>query len=219
MLDDLLDWGWIGRHLDDIAFRIWQHFSLSAIALVLGFLISFGLALLIYRRRRLYGPIAGVAGILYTIPSLALFAVLVPITGLSIWTAEIALVGYTLLIYLRTMMTGLDGVPTEVREAASGMGFTAWQRLWRIELPLALPSIVTGARVAAVTTVGLVTVAGLVGQGGLGRLIVDDGLRRYFPTPLYVGSVLSIALALLIDLLLLGVLRGLTPWSRRAGAR
>jgi osmoprotectant transport system permease protein len=215
---DLIRWDWIARNLDDIGFRLWQHLVLAGIALVVGFLISFGLALIIHRERRLYGPIAGIAGTLYTIPSLALFAVLVPITGLSILTAEVALVSYTILIYLRNIMAGLDGVPREVREAALGMGHSPWQQLWRVELPLALPSIVVGARVAAVTTIGLVTVAGIVGQGGLGRLIIDDGLRRNFPTPLYVGAVLSVAVALGADLLLLSIQRRLTPWTARGPA-
>lgn len=215
MNDELIRWDWIVRNLDDIAFRLWQHFSLAGIALVVGFLISFTLALIIHRQRRLYGPFAGIAGTLYTIPSLALFAVLVPVTGLSILTAEIALVSYTLLIYLRNIMAGLDGVPSDVREAAVGMGYSRWQSLWRVELPLALPSIVAGARIAAVTTIGLVTVAGIVGQGGLGRLIIDDGLRRFFPTPLYVGALLSVAMALLADVLLLLVQRRLTPWAQR----
>jgi osmoprotectant transport system permease protein len=218
MTGDLIRWDWIVRNLDDIGFRLWQHLVLAGIALVVGFAISFVLALIIHRQRRLYGPIAGVAGTLYTIPSLALFAVLVPVTGLSILTAEIALVSYTLLIYLRNFMAGLDGVPAEVREAAVGMGYSRWQSLWRVELPLALPSIVAGARIAAVTTIGLVTVAGIVGQGGLGRLIIDDGLRRNFPTPLYVGALLSVALALAADVLLLLFQRRLTPWTHRAAA-
>lgn len=214
--EPLIRWDWILRNLDDIAFRLGQHLYLAGIALVVGFAISFGLALLIYRDRRFYSPIAGIAGTLYTIPSLALFAVLVPITGLSILTAEIALVGYTLLIFIRNIVAGLDGVPQEVRDAADGMGYTAWQRLWRIDLPLALPSIVAGARIATVTTIGLVTVAGIVGQGGLGRLIIDDGLRRDFPTPLYVGALLAVVTALLGDVLLLAAQRALSPWTRTA---
>lgn len=215
MRGELIRWDWIIRNLDDIAFRVWQHILLALIALVVGFVIAFVLALIVYRDRRLYGPLAAVSGTLYTIPSLALFALLVPVTGLSILTAEIALVSYTLLIYLRNIVAGLDGVPREVREAAVGMGYSPRQRLWQIELPLAIPSIVSGARIAAVTTIGLVTVAGIVGQGGLGRLIIDDGLRRFFATPLYVGALLSVALALIADLILIGVERVLTPWSRR----
>jgi osmoprotectant transport system permease protein len=215
--EPLIRWDWIVRNLDDIGFRLGQHLYLAGIALAVGFAISFALALLIYRDRRLYPPIAGVAGTLYTIPSLALFAVLVPITGLSILTAEIALVGYTLLIFVRNIVAGLDGVPQDVRDAADGMGYTAWQRLWRIDLPLALPSIVAGARIATVTTIGLVTVAGIVGQGGLGRLIIDDGLRRDFPTPLYVGALLAVVTALLADVLLLTAQRALSPWTRIGG--
>ncbi|MBA2557501.1 MAG: ABC transporter permease [Chloroflexi bacterium] len=206
-------WDWIARNLDLIGDRLAQHLVLTGIALGVGFIISLVLSLAIYRWRRLYPPITGLAGTLYTIPSLALFALLVPFTGLSLLTAEIALVSYTLLIFIRNIVAGLDGVPAEIREAADGMGYTSWQRLWQVEMPLALPVIVAGARVATVTTIGLVTVAAFVGQGGLGQLILD-GLRRFFATPLYTGALLSLALALLADLALLGIQRALTPWSR-----
>jgi osmoprotectant transport system permease protein len=215
--EPFIRWDWIWRNLDEIGFRLGQHLLLAGIALVVGFAIAFALTLVIHRQRRLYGPIAGIAGTLYTIPSLALFAILVPITGLSILTAEIALVSYTLLIFIRNNVAGLDGVPQDARDAADGMGYTPSQRLWRIELPLAVPSIVTGIRIATVTTIGLVTVAGIVGQGGLGRLIIDDGLRRDFSTPLYVGALLSVVTALVADGLLVLVQRRLTPWSVARG--
>jgi osmoprotectant transport system permease protein len=211
--DPFIRWDWIARNLDLIGDRLAQHLVLTGIALGVGFIISLVLSLAIYRWRRLYPPITGLAGTLYTIPSLALFALLVPFTGLSLLTAEIALVSYTLLIFIRNIVAGLDGVPAEIREAADGMGYTSWQRLWQVEMPLALPVIVAGARVATVTTIGLVTVAAFVGQGGLGQLILD-GLRRFFATPLYTGALLSLALALLADLALLGIQRALTPWSR-----
>jgi osmoprotectant transport system permease protein len=155
-----------------------------------------------------------VTGILYTIPSLALFALLVPYFGLSFLTAEIGLVSYTLLILIRNIVAGIDGVPAPVREAATGMGYTRWRLFWSIELPLALPVIVAGLRIATVTVVGLVTVTALIGQGGLGFFILD-GLRRFFNTPLIVGAVLSVALAVALDLILLGAERALTPWRRR----
>jgi osmoprotectant transport system permease protein len=170
-------------------------------------------ALVIHRDRRFYGPLAGFSGVVYTIPSLALLAFLVPFTGLSVLTAEIALVGYTLLILLRNIVAGLDGVPADVRESARGMGLSEWQCLWRIELPLALPAIVAGVRVATVTTIGLVTVAAIVGQGGLGQLILG-GLRTFFATPVYVGALASVALAFGADVLLLRVQRALTPATR-----
>ena len=145
-----------------------------------GFAISFGLSLLVVRWRRAYGPVTAVGGILYTIPSLALFAALVPITGLTVVSAEIALVSYTILILVRNIITGIDGVPVDAREAADGMGFTRAGRLFRVDLPLASPVIVAGLRIATVTTIGLVTVSALIGQGGLGRLI-NEGLRTSFP--------------------------------------
>jgi osmoprotectant transport system permease protein len=214
---ELIRWDWIVRNLDDIGERVGQHILLAGIALVVGFAISFSLALLASRERRLIAPITAVTGILYTIPSLAAFAFLVPITRFSLLTAEIPLIAYTLLIFFRNTIAGLDSVPADIREAAEAMGYGRMARLWRVELPLALPVIIAGARIAAVTTIGLVTVAGIVGQGGLGRLIVDDGLRRDFPTALYVGAFLSVALAVIADLALLGVQRLLTPWSRAAG--
>jgi len=215
--EPLIEWEWVARNTDQILDRLIQHIGLTLIAVVAGFLISFALALLIYRRRRLYGPLTGAAATLYTIPSIALFAALAPITGFSILTAEIALVSYTLLILLRNIVSGLDSVPAEVREAATAMGYSSWQRLWRVELPLALPLIVAGVRVATVTTVGLVTVAAIIGQGGLGQLILS-GLRSFFTTPTYVGAILSLSLALAFDVVLLGLQRRLTPWAAQKTA-
>ena len=160
-----------------------------------------------------YAPITAVAGLLYVIPSLALFAILVPITGLSPLTAEIALVSYTILILVRNTVTGIDGVPIEAKEAADGMGFTGRGRLWRVEIPLAMPLIVAGLRIAAVTTIGLVTVSALIGQGGLGRLI-NEGLETTFPTKTITGAVLSVGLAVVADVGFVLLLRRLTPWTR-----
>ena len=157
---------------------------------------------------------------LYSIPSLALFAILVPFTGIqNPLTAEIALVSYTILILLRNILAGLDGVPAEVIEAANGMGYRPWQRLWRVELPVALPVIVAGLRIATVTVIGLVTVTALIGLGGLGTLIVDLGYRRFFLTATIVGSVGAILLAILADRGFVMLQAALTPWARRrAGA-
>ena len=215
--EPLVDWKWVFEHLDDLWAATYQHLQLTIIAVLVGLVISAVVSLLIYRDRRFYGPLVGVAGFLYTIPSLALFALLVPITGLSILTAEIALVSYTLLILIRNIMAGLDGVPREMREAADGMGYTTWQRLARIEFPLALPVIVAGLRIATVTIIGLVTVAGLIGQGGLGALMIR-GFSRNFPTQIYLGAFLTVVLALLADAALLLLQRALTPWNR-SGAR
>lgn len=214
----LVDWSWIGGHTDDIVSRLLHHVIFTLIAVGLGFVISLALSLLVVRWRWLYGVVASIAGILYTIPSLALFAVLVTITGPTVITAEIALVGYTLLILIRNIVAGLDGVPRDVREAAVGMGFSPRQVLFKVDFPLALPVIVAGLRVATVTTIGLVTVSALIGMDNLGTFITD-GLSRFFMTPVLLGAVLSIALAVLADVLLLGVQRLIAPWSRRpAGA-
>src|SRR5207249_4871301 len=146
------------------------------------------------RRASLENPITWVAGLLYTIPSLALFALLIPWTGLSRTTAEIGLVSYTLLILVRNIVAGLRGVAPEIREAAVAMGYTPTLLLWRVELPLAAPVIIAGVRVATVTTIGLTTVTALIGQGGLGAFILE-GIQRAFSTPLLLGATLSVALA------------------------
>jgi osmoprotectant transport system permease protein len=210
--DPLIDWGWIFGHLDVIAQRLVEHVWLTTLAVTVGFIISFALAIWIARDRRLYTPVAATAGLIYTIPSLALFAALIPITGISTLTVEIALVGYTLLILVRNIVAGLDGVAPEIREAAQGMGFTAWQRLWRVEVPLATPVIVAGLRIATVSTIGLMTVAAIIGQGGLGVLILE-GLNSFFATKVYLGAALSVALALAADLMFLLIQGRITPWS------
>jgi osmoprotectant transport system permease protein len=205
---------WIVDNFDVIARRIGEHLLVTVIAVAVGFAISFALALLIRRYPRLSGPIIGLAGTLYAIPSLALFALLIPITGLSLLTAEIALVSYTLLILVRNIVTGLEGVSPDVIEAATAMGYTRAQRLWRVELPIALPIIVAGLRIATVTTIGLVTVATLIGMGGLGYLIVNIGIQRFFPTATLTGVVTVVALSVIVDLTLLWVQGRLTPWAR-----
>jgi osmoprotectant transport system permease protein len=199
------DWGWALDHLDDVWARLVNHLLLTAIAVGIGFVISFAAALFIRRYSWSYGPVTSFTGILYTIPSVALFAFLVPFFNFSVLTAEIALVSYTLLILIRNIVTGLAGVPPDVKEAAVGMGFSPAQVLWRVELPLALPVIVAGVRIATVTTI--------VGLSNLGQFILD-GINRLFSTPLVLGAVLSILLAVAADALLLGVQRLITPWSR-----
>jgi osmoprotectant transport system permease protein len=213
--EPLILWDWTFNHIPEIWQRVQEHLILTGIAVSLGFAIAFALSLAIRQAPVLYSPITWVAGVLYTIPSLALFALLIPFTGLTITTAEIGLVSYTLLILVRNIVGGLRSVPPDVREAAVGMGYSRWQLLWRIELPLATPVIIAGVRVAVVTTVGLVTVTGLIGQGGLGSLIVQ-GIQEFFATPLVIGATLSIALAVLLDGMLVLLQRQLTPWSRRS---
>lgn len=207
---------WVGSHLDDIWDAVLEHLVLTAIAIGVGLALAVVLSVLALRWRRLYAPILGVTAVMYTIPSLALFALLVPFTGLTRTTAEVALVSYTLLILVRNIVTGIDGVPAAVREAAVGMGYDRRRLFLRIELPLALPVVIAGLRIATVTVVGLVTVTALIGLGGLGSLILS-GLRRgiVFPTPVVVGTVGSALLAAVLDVALLGMGRFLTPWRRR----
>jgi osmoprotectant transport system permease protein len=205
---------WVLDHLDTLAQRIGEHMLVTVIAVVAGFVISFALALAVRRYPRLYGPILAVSGILYAIPSIALFVLFIPITGLSLLTAEIALVSYTLVILVRTIVTGLRGVPAEVIEAARGMGYTDQQRLWRVELPIALPIIVAGVRIATVTTIGLVTIATLIGMGGLGYLIVNIGVQQRFPTATITGVATVVLLSTIAGLGLLAVQRRLTPWAK-----
>lgn len=209
---------WIINNLGVIWERLVQHVAMTATAVVIGFAISFAAALLIRNHRRATAAVIGFTGILYAIPSLALFAFLIPFTGISFVTAEIALTSYTLLILIRNILLGLDSVPPEVVEAAIGMGYTRRQLLWRVELPIAVPLIVAGVRIATVTTVGLVTVTALIGQGGLGFLIVVTGLNGFFPTAIWVGALLSVALAVAADLGLLAIQKLLTPWARARSA-
>ena len=213
--EPLIRWDWIAGHLDELAFRLGQHVELTAIAVGVGLVIAFGLSLLILRTPRLEAPVTWVTGTLYTIPSLALFALLVPITGLSVLTAEIGLVSYTLLILIRNIISGIRGVPADVREAAVGMGYAPRQLLWRIEVPLALAVIIAGIRLATISTIGLVTVTALIGQGGFGFLILI-GIQRFFSTELIAGAVLSVALAIAADALLVLLQRRLTPWAQAA---
>lgn len=211
--EPLMRWDWVGDHVDEIRTLTVEHLELTAVAVSVGFVISMVLSLTAVRWRRTYGPMAAVTGLLYSIPSLALFAALVPITGLGFRTAEIGLVTYTLLILLRNIVAGIDGVPDSIKEAADGMGMTPWRRFVSVELRLATPAIVAGLRIATVTTVGLVTVTALVGNGGYGDFI-NDGLQRSFPTPIILGCSLSIAMAIALDVVFVVVERAITPWQR-----
>lgn len=209
------DTDWIGRNLDLIGEKLLEHLQLTALSVLFGLAIAVPLAVLAVRFRVLYTPLLAITGVLFTIPSLALFVLLLVVlgTGLTVTTAVIGLTLYSLLILFRNTVVGLDSVPAEVTEAADAMGYTRRQRLLRVEFPVALPVIVTGIRIATVTTIGLVTVTALIGQGGLGRLFLD-GFRRRNTTELVIGFALSIILAVAADLVLLAVQRGLTPWAR-----
>lgn len=216
-----IDVAWIMDHLDDVVEKLEQHLQLLFIPLVAGFAISLVLAILALRRPGTVGPVTVVTGLLYTIPSLAAFAVLRPIFGLSLWTAVIPLATYTLLILYRNIVAGFRSVPPEIHEAALGMGYTPRARLLRVELPLATPLIMAGVRLASVTLIGLVTVASVIGAdkfGGFGQFITE-GLQTNFTTKIYLGAVLSVVLAFVVDGLLVWVERRLTPWVRIKAAR
>ena len=192
---------------------------LAAIAVAIGFGLSLGMSIVALRRPRLRASIVTTSGVIYTIPSLALIVALVPVTGLSLVTAEIPLTLYTLLIFMRNILAGLDAVPEDVLDAADAMGYARGDRLRRVELPLALPLVIGGVRLASVSTIGLVTVTGILGDrfGGPGFFIFE-GYRRSFPTEILMGAIPSIALAIAVDLILIAVQRRLTPWAQ-GGAR
>lgn len=214
-----MDPAWLGRNLDELALRTLDHILMTVLAVGIGSIISFGLVLLIRRRRGLHGPIIGVSGTLYAIPSLALFAILIPFTGpQSLLAAEIALVSYTILILVRNFLAGFDGVGSDILEAATGMGLSRSQRLWRVELPIALPVIVAGMRIATVTVIGLVTVTALIGLGGLGYVIIELGYRRFNLTATLAGTVGAVLLAVLADRAFVLLQRALTPWAARRSA-
>jgi osmoprotectant transport system permease protein len=214
-VDPWVNWTWLGAHIPLFVTAIEQHLILTAIAVAGGLGLSIPLGIAAHRWRALRNPVLAFFDVVYTIPSLALFALLVPYTGLGVITAEIGLIGYTVLILVRNLLVGLESVPPDVLDAADGMGYRPLARLFRVELPLALPAIFAGVRIATVTTIGLVTITALIGLGGLGQLI-ERGLIENFHTPLVVATVLSIALALVADLLLIGAQRLAVPWSRGA---
>ena len=217
----IFDFGWVGDHVGQIVERILQHLELTIPPLVLGIIVSLVLAVWAVRQPRVYPPITAVTGLLYTIPSLAAFAALVPITGITLITAVIPLTTYTLLILFRSFATGFTAVPAEILEAAEGMGYTRGQRLFGVELPLAVPLMIAGVRLASVTTIGLVTIASAIGGdtfGGLGQLITE-GIQFFFPTKYLLGAALSVLLAFSADFLFVRVERLITPWTRvRVGA-
>lgn len=213
----MIDWAWLGDHVPALLFRTGQHLYLTAIAVSVGLAISFVLGLLATRRRRLYPPFALVTDLMYVIPSLAMFAALVPIVGLSVLTAEIPLVMYTLVILLRNVVAGFDAVTPDVREAAEAASYAGSARLLRVELPLAVPLIIAGIRVATVSTIGLVTITATLGDafGGLGHFILE-GAQRSFATEIYAGAIPTILLALALDRLFVRLQRRVTPWTRLA---
>ncbi|MGW5000388.1 ABC transporter permease [Streptomyces hydrogenans] len=194
-----------------------QHIGLTAASVAIALLVAVPLALLVRARPRLAAPVLGLTTLLYTVPSLAMFSLLLPVFGLSSALVVTGLVLYALTILVRNTLAGLEAVPAETREAARGLGFGPWRLLWQVELPLALPVLMAGVRMATVSTIALTTVGSVVGRGGLGNLI-EDALPTFFKAQVLAASVLCVLLAVVADLLLLGVQRLLTPWSRAQGA-
>jgi len=208
---------WIADNLDKYWDPLLEHVWLSLLSVVIGFAIAFALALIAHRQRWLTGPIVGVTGALYTVPSVAAFLLLLPITGRGNTTAIVALVAYTLLILFRNITTGLRNVPVEAGDAARGMGMTDNQILRRVELPLAMPEILAGLRIAFTTTVGLATLAFFAGGGGLGRQIYSESAGTggiYFQSNVVVAGGLAVLLAALGDLIILTAQRYALPWRR-----
>ena len=218
--EPLVRWDWLGAHLGPIADRLGQHLFLTVIAVGVGFAISFALAAVSIRRRRIYPVVTVLATAAYTIPSYAMFTALVVVSGFSILTAEIPLILYTVILFVPNIVAGFDSVPQDVLEAADGMGYTSARRWWDVELPLAVPLVVAGLRLASVSTIGLVTVSAILGDsfGGLGYYILD-GYHRHFTTEILVGGLLSIALAIVADLGFVFLQRLLTPWASARTAR
>jgi osmoprotectant transport system permease protein len=217
IVDPWINWAWLSTHVPYVWAAVQEHLTLTAIALAGGLAIALPLGIAARRWTNLHLRPAALAvfGGFYTIPSIALFALLIPYTGLGTLTAEIPLIGYNVLILVRNVLVGLDAVPPDVIDAANGMGYRPWARLLRIELPLALPAIFAGLRVATVSTIGIVTITAVIGLGGLGQLILR-GLIESFHTPLVVATVLCIVLALAADLLIAGLQRLAVPWARPA---
>ncbi|MFJ5709828.1 ABC transporter permease [Streptomyces sp. NPDC093105] len=194
-----------------------QHIGITAAAVAVALLVAVPLALLVRARPRFAAPVLGLTTLLYTVPSLAMFSLLLPVFGLSSALVVTGLVLYALTILVRNTLAGLEAVPAETREAARGLGFGPWRLLWQVELPLALPVLMAGVRMATVSTIALTTIGSVVGRGGLGNLI-EDALPTFFKAQVLAASVLCVLLAVAADLLLLGVQRLLTPWSRAQGA-
>jgi osmoprotectant transport system permease protein len=207
---------WVDRKSEIVSATV-QHLEITVLSVLFGVVIAFPLALVARRYARLESTILGTSTMIYTIPSLALFPLLVPFTGLSMTTVVIGLGLYALTILVRAMLAGLGGVPEEVRESAVGLGYGPARRLLRIELPLALPVIMAGLRVATVSTVALTTIGTLVSYGGLGNLI-QDGVNTKFRAELFTASVLCVLLALVLDALIVLLQRALTPWTRTGKA-
>jgi osmoprotectant transport system permease protein len=210
-------WSWISDHVQLLLSLLGEHIVLSVVPVVLGLLIALPLGLACVRWPRLYPPVLGITSILYALPALALFVVLIDYTGLTRTTVIIPLTIYTLSILVRNVVDGLRSVPGHVQQSAEAMGFPAVRRLVQVDLPIALPVVIAGLRVATVSTISLVSVGSLIGISGLGELFID-GIQRDFPTPIVVGIVLTVGLAVVADGILVLAQRLLTPWRREVRA-
>ena len=209
-------WDWLERHTDDIARSSLEHLQIVGASIGIAVAVAVPIAIAVRRRPGAITLATGSATVLYTIPSLALFAILVALIGIGRLTAVVALAGYALGILIRNTLTGLREVPAAALDGARGMGMTRRQILARVELPLAVPAILTGVRVATIETVAIGTIAVFIGGGGLGELIYTDGIQRdLFLTPILAGAVVAVAMALVLDGALLGLQRAITPWRRR----
>ena len=210
-----LSWDYLHDNSDAILAATRQHVTLTLVSVGLGLLLALPLALLAKRSRRLESAILGLAGVIYTIPSLALFAVLAPITGLTEKTVVIGLTAYTLLVLVRNVLTGLQGVPPDVVEAAHGMGLGPVRMLLTVQVPLAMPAILAGVRIATVSTIALVTVGAVVSNGGLGQLIFEGFNNNFYRAEILTATLLCVLLAAIADAILLAVEWAITPWRRR----
>jgi osmoprotectant transport system permease protein len=211
--DQLFCWDWAKENIDRYGTPTVQHLEIVLISVVVGFVVAFALALMAHRRRRLQPPLLAATGILYTIPSIAFFFLLLPLTGFGRDTAIIVLAAYTLQIIYRNTILGLANVPDSVKDAARGMGFTNRQILWKVELPLAIPEIVAGLRVAIVSTIAIATLVVFINAGGLGTQMYGSG-NLTFPTSIVIAAAIVMAMALIFDLILLTAQRLATPWRR-----
>jgi osmoprotectant transport system permease protein len=204
---------WASENIDRYGTPALEQLEMVVISVIAGFVIAFGLAILGHRVRWLRPPLLAGTGILFAIPSIAFFLLLLPLTGRGKETALIALTAYTLQIIYRNTVLGLDNVPSSVKDAALGMGLTRRQILWKVEVPMAVPEIIAGLRIATVSTVAIATLAVFGGGGGLGTQILGEANLK-FPTTIVIAMVIVIAMALLFDAILLTIQRFLTPWRR-----
>jgi osmoprotectant transport system permease protein len=208
-----MNWGWLDRNLDVVLDDLREHVQITLLSLLLGVIVAFPIGLIAYRYRRAYPAILAVTQVLYTIPSIALFVLFVNAFGLGQEPVVLGLAIYTLVILVRNLVEGLRGVPPAVLDAATAMGYRQTKQLFSVELPLAIPAIVAGLRVATVSTISLVSVGALIGTGGLGQLFIH-GFQIDNPIEVWTGIVATILLALVFDLLIVGGGRLLTPWTR-----